>query len=161
MKTQIDLSAVENQNLESFIEKVYSYLRNIKENKLKKELIFYSKDEFKNLNWNDKAVDRIVARYKDIMLCLDVYNKYDEKAIVQNMKIFAKVIRMVASKFSLDRVIYVRIFKKGTINKEKGIVISKGYCDKYREFNEDILDLITISLEDLKRLNMNLGDTLK
>ena len=117
MKIQIDLSAVENQNLESFIEKVYSYLRNIKENKLKKELIFYSKDEFKNLNWNDKAVDRIVARYKDIMLCLDVYNKYDEKAIVQNMKIFAKVIRMVASKFSLDRVIYVRIFKKGTINK--------------------------------------------
>ena len=115
MKTQIDLSAVENQNLESFIEKVYSYLRNIKENKLKKELIFYSKDEFKNLNWNDKAVDRIVARYKDIMLCLDVYNKYDEKAIVQNMKIFSKVIRMVASKFSLDRVIYVRIFKKGTI----------------------------------------------
>ena len=85
MKTQIDLSAVENQNLESFIEKVYSYLRNIKENKLKKELIFYSKNEFKNLNWNDKAVDRIVARYKDIMLCLDVYNKYDEKAIVQNM----------------------------------------------------------------------------
>ena len=68
---------------------------------------------------------------------------------------------MVASKFSLDRVIYVRIFKKGTINKEKGIVISKGYCDKYREFNEDILDLITISLEDLKRLNMNLEDTLK
>ena len=161
MKIQIDLSAVENQNLESFIEKVYSYLRNIKENKLKKELIFYSKDEFKNLNWNDKAVDRIVARYKDIMLCLDVYNKYDEKAIVQNMKIFAKVIRMVASKFSLDRVIYVRIFKKGTINKENGIVISKGYCDKYREFNEDILDLITISLEDLKRLNMNLEDTLK
>lgn len=119
MKTQIDLSAVENQNLESFIEKVYSYLRNIKENKLKKELIFYSKDEFKNLNWNDKAVDRIVARYKDIMLCLDVYNKYDEKAIVQNMKIFAKVIRMVASKFSLDRVIYVRIFKKELLIKKK------------------------------------------
>ena len=161
MKTQIDLSAVENEKLKSFIEKIYSYLRNIKENKLKEELIFYNKDEFKNLNWRDNAIDRVVARYKDIMLCLDVYNRYDEKAIIQNMKVFAKVIRIVASKFSLDRVIYVRIFKKGTVNKETGIKISKGYCDKHREFNEDILDLVTVSLEDLKKLNISLEDTLK
>ena len=84
------------------------------------------------------------------MLCIDVYNRYKPDMIVDNMKIFAKVIRAVARNIDLDRVIYVRVFKKGDVDHKMGYQIERGYRDRYREFNEDILDLLTISLEQIE-----------
>ena len=162
MRANIDFSAVNNREIEKimdnirkknspFIIEVYKYLRNIKKNKLNDNIIIYPKEEFVNLGWKDKAIDRVVARYEDIMLCIDVYNKYSEDLIVKNMMAFAEVIRKVAADVDLDRVIYVRIFKTGTILEDKGYVVKRGYCDEYREFNEDILDLLTISLEGISK----------
>ena len=91
----------------------------------------------------------MVTRFEDIMLCVDVYKKYDDKKIIKNMMVFADVIRKVAANIDLDRVIFVRIFKKGNVDRETGFKVERGYLDKYREFNEDILDLLTISLEEL------------
>ena len=85
------------------------------------------------------------------MLCVDVYNKYDSRLIIKNMMVFAKIIRKVAAEIDLDRVIYVRIFKKGNVDSDKGYKVERGYCDKYREFNVDILDLLTISLEEISK----------
>ncbi len=133
-----------------FIIGIYTYLRNIKKSKLKDNIVIYEKDDFKKMSWKDNAIDRIVARYDDIMLCIDVYDKYDGNLIVKNMDVFAKVIKRVAADIDLDRVMYVRIFKRGFVD-ESGFILTKGYCDTYREFNPDILDLLTISLEDLAK----------
>lgn len=160
MKTEIKLSAASNKEIKKimdnvrvenspFIMEIYKLLRKLKEDKLKNNIVIYPQEEFKNFGLKDHAIDRLVARYKDIMLCVDVYNKYDSKMIVKNMMVFAKVIRKVAANIDLDRVIYVRIFKKGNVDSNKGYKIERGYCDKYREFNVDILDLLTISLEEI------------
>ena len=161
MKTVIDYSAVTNKEISRimdnirneenspFILEIYKYLRNLKENKLKNNIIVYNKDDFMKLGFKDKAISRIVTRYEDIMLCVDVYEKYDDKKIIKNMMVFADVIRKVASEYDLDRVIFVRIFKKGNVDAKNGFKVERGYCDKYREFNEDILDLLTISLEEI------------
>ncbi len=160
MKTEIKLSAASNKEIKKimdnvrvenspFIMEIYKLLRKLKEDKLKNNIVIYPQEEFKNFGLKDRAIDRLVARYKDIMLCVDIYNKYDSKMIVKNMMIFAKVIRKVAANIDLDRVIYVRIFKKGNVDSNKGYKIERGYCDKYREFNVDILDLLTISLEEI------------
>ena len=160
MKTEIKLSAASNKEIKKimdnvrvenspFIMEIYKLLRKLKEDKLKNNIVIYPQEEFKNFGLKDRAMDRLVARYEDIMLCVDIYNKYDSKMIVKNMMVFAKVIRKVAANIDLDRVIYVRIFKKGNVDSNKGYKIERGYCDKYREFNVDILDLLTISLEEI------------
>ena len=162
MKTEINLSAVNNKKIEKimnnirvenspFIIEIYKYLRKLKGDKLKNNIVIYPKEDYENFGWKDRAIDRVVARYKDIMLCVDVYNKYDSKMIIKNMMVFAKIIRKVASEIDLDRVIYVRIFKKGNVDSDKGYIVERGYCDKYREFNVDILDLLTISLEEISK----------
>lgn len=160
MKTEIDYSAVTNKEIESimdnvrkenspFIIEIYKYLRKLKEKDLKNNIVVYDKDEFKNFGFRDNSIARVVTRYKDIMLCVDVYEKYNDKKIIKNMMVFAEVIHKVAAKIDLDRVIFVRIFKKGSVDKDTGFKVERGYLDKYREFNEDILDLLTISLEEI------------
>lgn len=160
MKTEIDYSAVTNKEIESimdnvrkenssFIIEIYKYLRKLKEKDLKNNIVVYDKDEFKNFGFRDNSIARVVTRYKDIMLCVDVYEKYNDKKIIKNMMVFAEVIHKVAAKIDLDRVIFVRIFKKGRVDKDTGFKVERGYLDKYREFNEDILDLLTISLEEI------------
>ena len=160
MKTEIDYSAVTNKEIESimdnvrkenspFIIEIYKYLRKLKEKDLKNNIVVYDKDEFKNFGFRDNSIARGVTRYKDIMLCVDVYEKYNDKKIIKNMMVFAEVIHKVAAKIDLDRVIFVRIFKKGSVDKDTGFKVERGYLDKYREFNEDILDLLTISLEEI------------
>lgn len=132
-----------------FIIEIYKYLRHISEDKLKNNIIFYEQKNFANLGRKDKSIARLVTRYDDIMLCLDVYNKYDKNLLAKNMVVFGEVIRRVALDVDLDRVIYVRLFKKGHLESGLGVIKAKGYQDKYREFNEDILDLLTISLEEV------------
>lgn len=160
MKTEIDYSAVTNKEIESimdnvrkenspFIIEIYKYLRKLKEKDLKNNIVVYDKDEFKNFGFRDNSIARVVTRYKDIMLCVDVYEKYNDKKIIKNMMVFAEVIHKVAAKIDLDRVIFVRIFKKGSVDKDTSFKVERGYLDKYREFNEDILDLLTISLEEI------------
>ena len=100
MKTEINLSAVNNKKIEEimnnirvenspFIIEIYKYLRKLKGDKLKNNIVIYPKEDYENFGWKDRAIDRVVARYKDIMLCVDVYNKYDSKMIIKNMMIFA------------------------------------------------------------------------
>lgn len=161
MEKKSNLSAVSNKEIERildnfriknspFIIELYKYLRNINADKLKDNIVVYDKDEFSNFGFKDRAIGRVVVRYEDIMLCIDVYNRYKPDMIVDNMKIFAKVIRAVARNIDLDRVIYVRVFKKGDVDHKMGYQIERGYRDRYREFNEDILDLLTISLEQIE-----------
>ena len=160
MKKTYNLSAVSNKEIERifdnfrtinnpFVIEIYKYLRKLREDKLKDNIIIYDKDDFKRLGFLDRAIDRAVFRYEDIMLCIDMYNRYTPEAIINHMKVFAKVIRGVARNYDLDRVIYVRIFKKGNVARNYGFQVERGYIDKYREFNEDILDLLTISLEQI------------
>ena len=161
MKTDVNYSAVTNKEIKKimdnirneenspFVLEIYKYLRKLKESKLKNNIVVYDKDDFLNLGFKDKAISRLVTRFEDIMLCVDVYEKYDDKKIIKNMMVFADVIRKVAANIDLDRVIVVRIFKKGNVDRETGFKVERGYLDKYREFNEDILDLLTISLEEL------------
>ena len=166
MKTDENYAVVSRQDVERimdnirvenspFIIEIYKFLRNLKENKLKNNIVIYDKQEFLHLGFRDRTIDRVVARYQDIMLCVDVYEKYNSKKIIKNMMVFAEVIHKVAAKIDLDRVIYVRIFKKGNVDRETGYKVERGYCDKYREFNEDILDLLTISLEEIATCKEN------
>lgn len=161
MKTTINYATLTNKDIKKimdnirdeknspFVLEIYKYLRKIKESKLKNKIVVYDKDDFMNLGFRDKAISRLVTRFEDIMLCVDVYEKYDDKKIIKNMMTFANVIHKVAANVDLDRVIFVRIFKKGNVDSMTGFKVERGYLDKYREFNEDILDLLTISLEEI------------
>lgn len=167
MKAKVDLSAVKNKDLEKlvdeklrtennpFIIETYKKIRKLKEGKLRDNIVMYNKNDFKKMDWKDKVIARVVARYEDIMMCVDFYDKYDNTLLSKHITTLSNVIRKVALYIDLDRVVYVRIFKKGNVDLEKGYTIQKGYCDKTREFNEDILDILTISLEQIFNLKEN------
>ena len=150
MKTDVNYSAVTNKEIREIMDNIRNEENSCYNNFfIKYNIVVYDKDDFLNLGFKDKAISRLVTRFEDIMLCVDVYEKYDDKKIIKNMMVFADVIRKVAANIDLDRVIFVRIFKKGNVDRETGFKVERGYLDKYREFNEDILDLLTISLEEL------------
>lgn len=161
MKAEENISAVKNKELERivdekirienspFILEIYKNVRKIKEEKLRDNIVMYGKEDFKKLYWKDSAISRVVVRYKDIMMCIEFYNKYNDNLLSNNITGLSKVIRKVARNVDLDRIVYVRIFKKGNVSLETGYTLEKGYCDKTREFNEDILDILTISLDEI------------
>ena len=66
MKTEINLSAVNNKKIEEimnnirvenspFIIEIYKYLRKLKEDKLKNNIVIYPKEDYENFGWKDRA----------------------------------------------------------------------------------------------------------
>lgn len=173
MKANCDLSAVKKKDLEKlvdekirtennfFIINIFKKIRKLKEKDLYNNIVMYPKNDFKKMDWKDRTIARVVARYKDIMLNIEFFNKYDSNLLSKNITILSKVIQKVALRVDLDRVVYVRIFKKGDVDLEKGYILQKGYCDRLREFNEDILDILTISLEEIADKDNEIGELIQ
>lgn len=131
---------------------VNDYLRPNKNN-YKMKLKFYDSAYFNNVLEQDIAIMRVVARNKDIMFCLEGFYEYDQKLVKTNISNLRKIIAKVARDGDLDRIVYIRVFNNG----ENTVLFQKGYCDENHEFNEDILDLITVFIEPLLKKEQNLS----
>lgn len=127
---------------------IFKEIRNIKESELKNNITIYPEKEYKHVTWYDYSLGRLVSRYKDIMLCLDFYDKHHLNRDTDNIYVLKKIIRGVARDSELDRVVYIRVFIND-FESDKGINWQNGYTDKNHEFNKDILDLIDIYLENI------------
>ena len=58
------------------------------------------------------------------------------------------IIKKVVKDGELDRIVYIRLFLNAD-DLSDSVIVSKGYVDENREFNEDILDIIDVSLNKL------------
>ena len=132
---------------------INNYFRPNKNN-FKMKMKFYKSEDFVKIIDNDMCTLRVVARNKDIMFCLEYFNDYNDSLIKTNISNLRRIIAKVAYDGDLDRIVYIRMFKDGTDT----VIYQKGYCDEIHEFNEDILDLITVCINPLLNKEDNLSD---
>lgn len=138
-------------NNSGFIVQILKMVRRIKIDQLEEKITIFPSELFKKVSWSDLTISRVVGRYQDIMICIEFYENFGESKISGDIGNLKKIIRDVARKDDLDRVIYLRIFRKGLLGLENSWLWQKGYADSYHEFNEDILDIISVSLESIDK----------
>ncbi len=127
-----------------FVHQILKCLGNDDDSQIK----IYPYKDFKKIDWQDFMLYRVVARNKDILFCVELNKTYTKEKIKKDIIRLGSIIKKVVKDGELDRIVYIRLFLNAA-DLSDSVIVSKGYVDENREFNEDILDIIDVSLNKL------------